>query len=99
MATKKDLENEVKRLNEKYCKNTKNHLVISRANGGYSVGLTGKFVKKGGKWVKKKHSMSGMADIGNSWHDTANNTLNGLYKADAKGWIKETIKHHEKNKY
>ncbi len=99
MATKKDLQNEVNRLNAKYCKNTKNHLVIHEAYGGYAVELTGKTYKRGNKIYYRKGSLgSGCSDIGNSYHDTATNTLSGLYKADARGWIKNSIRYHEKNR-
>lgn len=47
MATKKDLEREVARLNDQYCKNTVNHLVVHQAYGGYSVELTGKKYQRG----------------------------------------------------
>lgn len=42
MATKKDLEREVERFNEKYCKSGPNKFAISQAYGGYQVVLTGK---------------------------------------------------------
>ena len=96
MATKKDLQKEVDRLNDKYCKRTKNKLRISQAYGGYSVELVGKRHKTTGKLLKG--AMSGAADIGNPYHDTATNTLRGLYKAESKGWIKSAIKYREPRK-
>lgn len=97
MATKKDLEYEVKRLNERYCKNTKNHLVIKQAFGGYSVMLTGKTYKRGKKTFWRKGSLgSGGVNVGNGYHDTATNTLNGLYKAEARGWLQKDIRYREK---
>ncbi len=96
MATKKDLQREVDRLNEKYCKNTKNHLVVSEAYGGYAVELEGKYYKRGNKFFKRKGAMSGAASIGNDYHDTATKTLASLLKADSKGWVKNSIRHYEK---
>lgn len=93
MATKKDLQYEVDRLNNKYCKNTKNKLTISQAYGGYSVELVGKRHKKTHRLLKG--AMSGSSSVGNQYHDTATNTLMGLYKAESRGWIKSTIKTHE----
>ena len=94
MATRKDLENCVDFLNKKYCKNTKNHLVISRAYGGYSVDLTGKRNKRTGRWLKGSIG-SGHANIGNPYHDTASKTIQGLYNADSRGYIKSAIRHYE----
>ena len=97
MATKKDLQKQVDYLNNKYCKRTKNELKISQAYGGYQVVLTGKTYKRGKKTFYRKGSLgSGVVDIGNSWHDTANNTLNGLYKAESRGWLQSQIKWREK---
>ena len=53
MATKRELEIEVERLNEKYCKRGKNEFAISYAYGGYEVVLTGKRDKK--VIIKKVH--------------------------------------------
>lgn len=99
MATKKDLVQHVNYLNEKYCKNTKNHFVISQAYGGYSVALTGKTYKRGNRTYWKKGSIgSGHGSTGaNPYHDTATNTLNSLYKAEAKGWLQSNLKHYEKH--
>ena len=100
MATKKDLQCVVSDLNNKYCKNTKNHLVINQAYGGYSVLLTGKTYKRGGKTHYRKDSLRSAAiNIGNSYHDTATKTIEGLYKADSRGWIKHEIKYAEKRKW
>lgn len=98
MATKKDLQLYVDELNEKYCKNTKNHLKIYQAYGGYTVGLTGKIYKRGNKTYQRKGSLNGSVSIGNSYHDTATKTLERLYKDDSKGWIKEDIRYYEKRK-
>ncbi len=93
MARFKDLQAEVDRLNAKYCKHTRNYLEVDRAYNGYSVILTGKRDKRTGKILKG--AMQGASDIGNQYHDTATNTLAGLYKAEARGWLKESIKYHE----
>lgn len=93
MATKRDLQYEVDRLNNKYCKNTKNKLSISQAYGGYSVELVGKRNKRTGKLLKG--AMSGSGYVGNQYHDTATNTLMSLYKAESRGWVKSAIKSHE----
>lgn len=93
MATKRDLQYEVNRLNNKYCRNTKNYLTISQAYGGYSVELVGKRNKRTGKLLKG--AMHGSGSIGNAYHDTATNTLNGLYKAESRGWIRSSIRSYE----
>ena len=99
MATKKDLERYVKELNNKYCKNTKNHLVINQAYGGYEVNLTGKTYKKGNKICYRKGSLgSGCSTIGNQYHDSATKTLEGLYKADSRGWVLGQVRHYERNR-
>lgn len=93
MATFKDLQREVNRLNAKYCKRTKNQLEISRAYGGYSVELVGKRNKRTHRLLKG--AMSGSAGIGNQYHDTATNTLAGLYRADSRGWVKSAVRQYE----
>lgn len=98
MANKKDLQAEVNRLNEKYCKNTKNHLVVNEAYGGYSVQLTGKEYKRGNKYYKRKGSISGAAAIGYDCHDTAANTIKNLHKAESRGWVRNSIMQYEPKK-
>ncbi len=93
MATYKDLQAEVDRLNSKYCKHTRNELAVERAYGGYAVILTAKRDKRNGK--RLKGSMQGASDVGNQYHDSATNTLTGLYKAESRGWVKSSIKSHE----
>ena len=80
-------------MNNKYCKHTKNKLAISQAYGGYSVELVGKRNKRTGRLLKG--AMSGAGYVGNCYHDTATNTLCGLYKSDARGWVKSAIRSHE----
>ena len=93
MANYKDLQREVDRLNNKYCKRTKNELTISRAYGGYCVMLVGKRNKRTGRLLKG--AMTGASWVGNQYHDTATNTLNSLYIADSRGWVKSVIFRHE----
>ena len=93
MATKKDLFNEVDRLNKKYCSKTKNKLCVSQAYGGYEVCLTGKRYKNNPK--KWRGIGSGQANV-TYGHDTATNTLNSLYRAESKGWLRSQIRHYEK---
>lgn len=84
-----DLQREVDRLNEKYCKYRKNKLVVSKAYGGFAVYLTGKTKDKGLK--------TAVIDITDG-HDTIKNTLNSLYKVESKGWLQSDIKYYDKNK-
>jgi len=95
LATKKDLQAEVRRLNAKYCKNTKNKLDISQAYGGYQVVLTGKKHKNNPRKWRKGSLGSAQSNV-TYGHDTATKTLNSLYQADSKGWLRSSIKHFEK---
>ena len=97
MATKKDLYLEVKRLNDKYCKKTKNKIGISEAYGGYQVVLTGKKKKNSYSKYLKNSLGSGCASI-TYGYGSARSVLSDLYKSDSKGWLKSSIKHHEKRK-
>lgn len=45
--TKKDLQEEVDKLNKKYCARTGNELRIQGAYGGYQVQLTGNVARTG----------------------------------------------------
>lgn len=56
-TTKADLQREVSRLNRKYCKNTKNHLIIDKNGFGYSVNLTGKPDKRYKRFRTRKGSL------------------------------------------
>ena len=97
LATKKDLQAEIKRLNAKYCKNTKNKLDISQAYGGYEVVLTGKRFKNNPRKWRKGSLGSGQSSV-TCGHDSATKTLNSLYKAESKGWLRSSIKYYEKRK-
>lgn len=72
----------------------KNELTIHKAYGGYCVGLTGKRNKKTGRWLKGSLG-SCCADVGNPYYDTATETIEGLYKADSRGWLKPIIRYYE----
>lgn len=96
MATRKDLEKEVARLNKKYTRSSKNELQIHGAYGGYAVELTGKKDKRSKKSKLLKGAMHGSALVGNQYHDTATNTIKGLKQAEERGWIKNTVKHYDK---
>lgn len=97
MATRKDLEKEVARLNKKYTRSSKNELRIHGAYGGYAVELAGKEDKRSKKKTKLlKGAMHGSTLVGNQYHDTAANTIRGLKQAEERGWIKYAVKHHDK---
>ncbi len=96
MVTKKDLQVEVDRLNNKYCKNTKNHFVINEKDSGFMVGMTGKDVKIGKKIYKVKGSLSNrFGSIGNTYHTTASKTLEGVRNAEKRGWLEYSIQLYE----
>lgn len=98
MASRADLKREVERLNKKYCKNTKNELMVSGAYGGVKVNLTGKEYKRGKKTHWYKGSLgSGQADI-TYGYTSPKATLFKLYEADSKGWLKSSIKRYEPKK-
>ena len=89
MATKKDLQFYVNDLNNKYFKNSKNHLVINQSYGGYMVGITGKYKKN--KKMRYKWTSSGLKPVGNDYHDTATNTIRALRNYDDKGYLKKAV--------
>lgn len=95
LATKKDLQYEISRLNNKYCKGGKNKLTLDQAYGGYQVQLTGKRKKTGG-WYKNSLG-SGCASI-TTGYESATKTLDALYKADSKGWLRSSVKHHNRRR-
>ena len=66
-----------------------------QAYGGYQVQLTGKRKKTGG-WYKNSLG-SGCASI-TTGYESATKTLDALYKADSKGWVRSTVKHHNRNR-
>lgn len=99
MATKKDLQKTVDYFNNKYCKNSKNHLVISQAYGGYFVYLTGKRNKRTGKPLKNSVGTATDAVGPHKYHDTASKIIESLYEADSRGWIKNQVRFYDKRKY
>lgn len=82
MARKSALEIEVERLNEKYCKHTKNKLVIDKAYGGVQVCL------------RNKNRKGGQAEI-TTGHLSPMKTLQKLYEKDSKGWLQFDIERYE----
>jgi hypothetical protein len=94
MATYRDLQDEVKEMNEKYCKKGRVEMRVQRAYGGYQVQLVSKYDKKG----RPLSSLgSGCASI-TSGFDTAKETLADLYKSNSKGWLVSDIKFYNKKK-
>lgn len=96
MASKKDLQQAVAFMNEKYCKGTKNEFVLSGAYGGYKVELTGKRDKRSSsKWLKGSIG-SGRSDVTYGF-STPTKTLQSLYEEDAKGRLKSKVSYWEKH--
>ena len=92
---KYELQDYVDKLNNRYCKSSKNKFEIEQAYGrNYSVVLTGKR-NKNGKPVKGSLG-TGQVCVGNDWHDSVENTLKALYRADYRGWIKDAVKYSNK---
>ena len=95
MASKQDLKNYVNLLNDKYCKNIKNHFAIEGAYGGYQVVLTGKTYKRGSKTHYYKNSLKSAAASVTHGFFSPTTTLNKLYKADSSGYVKEKLKQYK----
>jgi len=79
-----DLRAEVADLNDRYSKRSKKQLTISYAYGGYEVNI--QFKPK----YQKIHG-TGVSQITNG-HDSASKTIEGLYLADSRGWIRDAFK-------
>lgn len=92
--TKKDLQAEVDRLNKKYCAKSGNELRVQGAYGGYQVQLTGKR-RKDGKGFRGIGS--GVTEITYGYR-SARETLADLWKNEAKGWVKSTVKYYDKKR-
>ena len=90
--TKKDLQEEVDKLNKKYCARTGNELRIQGAYGGYQVQLTGKR-RKDGKGYRGMGS--GCVDV-TSDYQSARNALADLWKNDSKGYVREKVRRYER---
>ena len=84
-TTKADLQREVTRLNRKYCKNKKNHLVIDKNGFGYSVNLTGKPDKRYKRFRTRKGSLG-----------TAQVRVSGYYSGTS-GEVKKRLLANEKD--
>lgn len=92
--TKKDLQAEVDRLNQRYCSKSKNELRIDCAYGGYQVQLTGKKSKDGKNWI-------GLGSVCSSithGYQSAREALNDLYYYTSRGIVESTIKRYNKVK-
>ena len=92
--TKKDLQDEVDRLNKKYCSKSGNELKVYGAYGGYQVSLSGKRRKDGRGY---RGIGSGCINI-TSGYQSARETLADLWKKDAKGYVKSNIKYYSRKK-
>ena len=67
--------------------------MLDQAYGGYQVQLTGKRKKSGGYY---KNSLgNGRASI-TTGYGSATKTLDALYKADSKGWLRSSVKHYNR---
>lgn len=95
MATKRDLEAEVERLNKKYCKSGKNEFAINQAYGGYEVVLTGK-KRKNGEPVKGSLG-TGVVSITDG-HDTATKTIDAIFKSESRNWLQSQVKYYKNRK-
>lgn len=89
--TKKDLEAEVARLNDKYCSRTGNELRVQGAYGGYQVQLTGKR-RKDGKGYRGMGS--GCTEITYGFQ-SARDTLADLWRYEAKGDVRNKVRAYE----
>lgn len=90
--TKKDLQEEVDKLNKKYCSRSGNQLRISSAYGGYQVQLSGK-KRKDGKGYRGIGSGCVNVTYG---YQSARNALADLWKYDSKGFVRKTVRDHER---
>lgn len=95
-VTLSDLNQEVDRLNKKYCKNTKNHLVIGKNGYGYSVNLTGKTYKRGKKHLWKKGSIGSGEVRLTGLGKTKKETLERIRSEEQSGHLKHVIRRREK---
>ena len=95
-VTLSDLNSEVDRLNKKYCKNTKNHIVVDKNGYGYSMNLTGKTYKRGKKRFWKKGSIgSGQVRL-TGLGKTKRETLERIRFEEETGNLKRIIRKRER---
>lgn len=89
-----DLNSEVARLNNKYCKRTKNHLVIDHNGYGYSVNLTGKPDRRSKKKRKTLKGSLGTAQVRVSgyYSGTKKQVLARLQQNEEDGTLKRIIR-------
>lgn len=95
MVTLDDLENEVLKLNEKLCKNVKNHLVLKILKTGCQVILTGKVCKKHHGSIYPDGSLGAAFLPITGDLASITKTYKTLVKAENQGWIERTIKYCE----
>lgn len=91
-----DLNNEVDRLNKKYCKNTKNHLKVGKNGYGYSVNLTGKTYKRGKKTFWRKGSIGSGEVRLTGLGKTKAETIQRIREEERSGNLKRIIQRREK---
>ena len=93
MTTKQDLQKEVNRLNRKYCKNTKNHLVIDKNGFGYSVNLTGKQDKRYKRFRTRKGSLgTAQVRVSGYYSGTKSEVKQRLLKNERDGSLRRIIR-------
>ena len=93
MTTKQDLQKEVNRLNRKYCKNTKNHLVIDKNGFGYSVNLTGKQDKRYKRFSTRKGSLgTAQVRVSGYYSGTKSEVKQRLLKNERDGSLRRIIR-------
>ena len=85
-VTKKQLNDKLAALNDKYCKGTQNKLAVSEGYGGYSVVLTGKDRGRG---------IGGNIYDVTFGHVSARECIEALQKREKSGTLMEKISHCE----
>lgn len=91
--TKSDLQKEVSRLNRKYCKNKKNHLVIDKNGFGYSVNLTGKQDKRFKRFRTRKGSLgTSQVRVSGYYSGTSREIKNRLLANEKDGSLRRIIR-------
>ena len=95
-VTKKELQAVVDDYNKRYCKKTKNELVLTGAYGGYGIRLTGKKDKRCKKTVRwRKGSLrSGQTDV-TYGYQSPSKVLDEFHGIVRTGGLKRKIKYWE----